>query len=94
MIHKHRGNRRKQDVAKAIRKQKIAKEVYKKDWYGNLHEYSKGKIHCSCSLCRRKTNAGKNISAGSASNNWKHSDLLKINAMDEKEREFRATAVA
>lgn len=89
MIHRHRGNRRKQDAAKAIRKRKLAKELYQLDWYDNLHEYSKGKIHCSCPMCRAKTNGKKNIKTGSTSNNWKRSDLLKIAAMEAKEKEYQ-----
>ena len=46
-----RHTRRKKDAHKAIRKQKIAQEVYSYEWYDNLHEYSKGKIHCSCPMC-------------------------------------------
>lgn len=46
-----RHTRRKKDAHKAIRKQKIAQEVYSYEWYDNLHEYSKGKIHCSCPIC-------------------------------------------
>ena len=64
-----RAERRKKDYAKAIRKKKLAEELYSnvalgKDykfaWYNNLHQYSKNKIHCSCHLCSSKTkNKGK-----------------------------------
>lgn len=47
---------------KAIRKRNIDRNVRQRwshsscgDWYDNLHEYSKGKIHCSCGLCAAKT---------------------------------------
>ena len=43
----------------ALRKRRIAREVLKWDYYNNLHQYSKNKIHCSCPLCR-----GKNWSYG------------------------------
>lgn len=47
-----RRKRRKTDFKKAIRKEKIAKAITHGDgWYKNLHQYSKGKIHCSCPLC-------------------------------------------
>ena len=38
----------------AIRKRKIARAVYHndKDYYDNLHQFSKNKIHCSCPKCR------------------------------------------
>ena len=32
----------------ALRKRRIAREVLKWDYYSNLHQYSKNKIHCSC----------------------------------------------
>ena len=43
---------------KALRKRRIAKEVmYDGDnYYDNLHQYSKNKIHCSCLMCSSKTN--------------------------------------
>jgi hypothetical protein len=49
--------RRHNDVKKAIRKRDICKNVYGWEWYTkSLHQYSKGKIHCSCALCSMKTN--------------------------------------
>ena len=58
-----RAERRHNDVKKAIRKRKLAKEIYwtdpmnpdKWEWYKNLHQYSKNKIHCSCAICACKT---------------------------------------
>lgn len=38
----------------ALRRRRIAREVLKWDYYNNLHQYSKNKIHCSCPLCRGK----------------------------------------
>ena len=46
---------------KALRKRTIDRQVHwcgrnnEYSWYDNLHEYSKGKIHCSCWLCSAKT---------------------------------------
>ena len=46
---------------KATRKRRIDRQVHwygrglDSSWYNNLHEYSKGKIHCSCGLCAAKT---------------------------------------
>lgn len=53
-----RSTRRKNDWRKAKRKEWIVHHVYcwPEGWYDNLHEYSKGKIHCSCPLCAAKTN--------------------------------------
>lgn len=46
--------KRHNDWKKAIRKQKIIQQ-YGFDYYDNLHQYSKNKIHCSCPLCANKT---------------------------------------
>jgi len=47
--------KRHNDFKKAIRKRRIDREtdnsIYHHDWYDNLHQYSKNKIHCSCPLC-------------------------------------------
>ena len=40
---------------KALRKRRIAREICGWEYYDNLHQYSKNKIHCSCGLCRAKT---------------------------------------
>ena len=44
---------------KALHKRKLDKEVFihlgSNLTYDNLHQYSKNKIHCSCSLCSAKT---------------------------------------
>ena len=47
----------------ATRKQWTAKHCYGWDYYDNLHQYSKNKIHCSCPLCReQRTNSPKTFS--------------------------------
>lgn len=43
--------RRHRNAAKARSKQKTARAIYGTEWYENLHQYSKNKIHCSCWLC-------------------------------------------
>ena len=47
---------RKMSMRKARRKKRITEEVYylgkEFPYYGNLHQYSKNKIHCSCPMCR------------------------------------------
>lgn len=60
-----RAERRRNNINKALRKKKIAKEVYGSpsaswEYYDSLHQYSKNKIHCSCPICSMKTkNKGK-----------------------------------
>ena len=52
--------KRHNDYVKAIRKRRIDREtdnsIYHHDWYDNLHQYSKNKIHCSCPMCAAKAN--------------------------------------
>ena len=82
---KKRFKRRKTDFKKATRKRKIAHEVYHSldptwEWYNNLHQYSKNKIHCSCSACSPKTrNKGKRrrIKPYAPSINYSMMDLKK-----------------
>ena len=64
MIHKNRGNRRKQNARKALRKQRISREIFDCEMYDNLHEYDKNKVHCSCPMCKDKTNTSKDKSHG------------------------------
>ena len=65
-MNRTRAERRHNDFKKAIRKRRIAKEIYWSlpsstwEWYDNLHQYSKNKIHCSCPICTTKSkNKGK-----------------------------------
>lgn len=58
-----RAERRRNNIIKSLRKQKLCQEIYHLNWYDNLHEYSKNKIHCSCPMCAAKTN-GKKIKYG------------------------------
>ena len=74
---------------KALRKRRITKEVYcyfNHDWeyYDNLHQFSKNKIHCSCPACSTKT---RNKDRRDKKNydrsiNYKKSDLNKQISMD------------
>lgn len=75
---------RKKSFTKAKRKQKLCQKFYGFEYYYNLHEYSKNKIHCSCYLCRAKTGKHQMAWSGGRMNgkNWKPSDLRKINQMD------------
>lgn len=74
-------------MRKAIRKKRISdswNNAYGTDWhwYKHLHQYSKGKIHCSCGMCMAKTrNKGyrrRHIHGNYApSINYKISDLRR-----------------
>ena len=89
MCVRNRAWRRDKNYLKAKRKQKIDKEVsyfcytwFGHGYYNNLHQYSKNKIHCSCSYCSAKTrNKGKRRLLNgnySPSINYKISDQRKI----------------
>ncbi len=79
---RNRGERRKQDIKKAVRKKKISDRHFgDSSYYDNLHQYSKNKIHCSCPMCRRKTN---NKGYYGRPKDWKHSDLVKIERLEEQ----------
>lgn len=80
---------------KAFRKRRTTKEVYRAtnhDWeyYDNLHQYSKNKIHCSCPMCSTKTrNKGKRIKKNyHRAINYKGSDMRKMISMDDQMEEF------
>ena len=80
--------KRHNDWKKAIRKRNITKQWrLKQDYYDNLHQYSKNKIHCSCSLCRSKTNPKKGQGSGPKMN-WSESDLRKLDSMKEQIQEL------
>lgn len=53
-----RAARRKMDYSKAQRKRNKA-NTWGFDWYDNLHQYSKNKIHCSCRMCRSRDYYGR-----------------------------------
>lgn len=98
---KTRAKRRHADVRKALRKRNISRTHYGFDYYNNIHQYSKNKIHCSCPLCTNKTNvkkwrgkahAGLYMHFGTSKErydkNYKASDRRKIDALKVKEREY------
>lgn len=81
---------------KAKRKKRISKFFWYGrdfvDYYDNLHQYSKNKIHCSCPLCQVKTkNKGhRRYKKGNynPSLNYKYSELKRQISMDDELREF------
>ena len=76
-----REKRRKLNWSKARRKKEIAEQIYGFEWYDNLHQYSKNKIHCSCWMCRSKTNPGKKQGWGPKMN-WSITDLKKLDSLN------------
>ena len=84
---------------KARRKRRIAREIYRwhseDDWeyYNNLHQYSKNKIHYSCPYCSTKTrNKGSRRHVHPTGNyqrsiHYKAADLRRVVEMDEDLRE-------
>ena len=80
---------RKNDWAKAIRKQKLYRyfmSYYKdEDLYDNLHQYSKNKIHVSDAHGGNKTNnRGRKKYYGQACKLWKPHDLRQVVGLEEQ----------
>lgn len=78
-----RAMRRYLNWSAALRKRRRADKVYSFPYYNNLHQYSKGKIHCSCPLCSAKS---KRPREGYV---WKHSDRKQMLAMESQVTEYR-----
>ena len=81
--------KRHNDWKKAIRKKKII-NAYGWDYYDNLHQYSKNKIHCSCPMCSIKTNNKHHSGARGyePSKNWSETDKRKLDDMKQQEQEL------
>ncbi len=82
---RNKAEKRHNDWKKAMRKKKII-NTYGQDYYDNLHQYSKNKIHCSCPMCSRKTNNKSRSGARGwePSKNWSLADKKRIEEMDEQ----------
>lgn len=94
---------RNRDVSrrKALRKRRLAEAIYRSwkhrneeeawEYYDNLHQYSKNKIHCSCPYCNAKTRnkgARRQLSGNyQKALHYTASDMRKILGMDEDLRE-------
>lgn len=84
------GENRRKSILKALRKQRIDRAIYpysENNYYNNLHQYSKNKIHCSCPMCSEKTRDSgrtrcKRIIPGA---NYKISDVKKIQRLEYEE---------
>jgi len=74
--------KRHNDWKKAIRKRKII-NAHGIDYYDNLHQYSKNKIHCSCPFCRAKTSKRKRV-WGTGGKNWSINDEKRIEEMQDQ----------
>lgn len=87
--------KRHNDWHKALRKRKIDRFLcssWNVDWYDNLHQYSKNKIHCSCPLCNAKTNSKKAGKRGPAVSRTMHDERQYIE-MNQQEDEYAADLV-
>ena len=74
---------------KALRKRRICRDVYHWEWYNNLHQYSKNKIHCSCPACQSRTKRrNKRFDWGPGRYNFKISELKRQVSMDYDEAEY------
>lgn len=84
--------KRHNDWKKAIRKHKICVARDGSEWYTNLHQYSKNKIHCSCPICSRKTSKRRPAFGQEKGRYgghwWKHTDIKKFLAMTAREKEY------
>lgn len=77
--------KRHNDWKKAIRKRNITKTWHlKKDYYDNLHQYSKNKIHCSCPLCACKSKGKKVKRMTGPATNWSIADERRIEEMQDQ----------
>ncbi len=81
----NRGVRRHNDWKKAIRKHDICEKHYGFEWYDNLHQYSKNKIHCSCPMCRSKI---KNKQMCGPTECWPMQDRKRFDDMEQQLEEY------
>ena len=81
-MYRTSAERRHNDWTKAIRKMKICRDNYGWQYYDNLHQYSKNKIHCSCPMCSAKTN-GNFLWGSSSRHNGKNYSIKDLKRYDE-----------
>lgn len=92
-MNRDRAYYRKMRLKHIRRKKKLACLTFGNGWgYKHNGMYDKGKIHCSCSWCSAKTrNKGHRRTQHANYNpslNWKHSDMQKIQKMDDEYNEY------
>ena len=84
--------RRKINAHKALHK-KYVSSYYGPNWYNNLHQYSKNKIHCSCPICKSgRTKADWHTTGRHGCRNWKPSDLKQWEKMEYDIKEYNTPA--
>ena len=95
MPHTNRGYLREQDYLHAIRRRRKDRELTRglwNDWYNNLHQYSKNKIHCSCGLCSCKTNGSRarrhGVHTDEPAENWPIRDKKQLDNQKEQLEEL------
>ncbi|MDV3426914.1 MAG: hypothetical protein LIR50_06965 [Bacillota bacterium] len=93
-MYRTSAERRHNDWTKAIRKRNICHEAYRWEYYDNLHQYSKNKIHCSCPMCSAKTNGNILWRAGGRhqGKNYCIKDLKRIEEMIYEIEELKESA--
>lgn len=78
--------KRKRDIDKAKTRPWVSPdEIEDYLWYRHLHQYSKGKIHCSCPMCRAKTKRNDYYVVG---HSYTMADLRKMMRMAASEEEY------
>ena len=88
MLMRPTAEKRHNDYKKAIRKRRIDRELSSQwghDWYDNLHQYSKNKIHCSCPMCSRKTNNKGKKGNWEPTPNWSMQDRRNLDKLNYEE---------
>lgn len=75
-ISHDRAYHRRMNWRKALRKRRIVRQ-YGVDYYDNLHQYSKNKIHCSCPIC-------KNARDGNSIEDKKISERRNLDSMRDQ----------
>lgn len=95
-MYRTSAERRHNDIVKALRKRNICRNYYGWEYYDNLHQYSKNKIHCSCPMCSTKVRKNKDIYGERKGRhgglNLSHADMKVWEAMTYSEQEYEETA--
>ena len=76
-----RAYRRRQRSRAIARKKRICLQHYGFEYYPFDGMYSKGKIHCSCPMCRGKDEFGEHI--------WTLGELMAEMKMEEELQDYR-----
>lgn len=82
-MYRTRAWRRHKNYAKAKRKTRIVHEQNDYWHYSCFGKYIKGKINCSCPMCRRKTRNRGAAAYYNGSYNYRPMDRKRIDAMNQ-----------